>query len=85
MTMVFRHGCCDSVVVKEVIDRGALTRCHKIISAISMGLGDMSVKGTPPTVGRERSLSGVGETLSAGGRRKIELTLKRRYPACTIV
>ena len=86
MTVVFKHGCCDSIVVKEVIDRGALTLCHKIISGIWMDVGETIGRGATqwlgsPASGRgvtTQSTSEVGQNLSASGKKKIELTLKRR-------
>ena len=81
MTVVFKEGCCDSIVIKEVVDRGALTLCHKIISEIWMGVGEAAGGGTQwlgssPT---GRSSDSGGQSLSASGKRKMELTLKKRY------
>ena len=87
MTVVFRHGCCDSLVVKEVVNRGALTLCHKIISGIWMGVEGVTSEGvaerfgSPPTGGHGAAGSEAGQSLSARGRRKIELTLNKRYNA----
>ena len=88
-TVVFKHGCYDSIVIKEVIDRGALTLCHKIVSSIWMGVGEMGTAGggttewlgASPVSGREAATQPTGEvghSLSASGKRKIELTLKKR-------
>ena len=88
MTVVFKHGCCDSIVVKEVVDRGALTLCHKIISGIWMDVGETIGRGATqwlgsPSAGGHKvttqTTSEVGQNLSASGKKKIELTLKRRY------
>ena len=89
MTVVFKHGCCDSIVIREVIDRGALTLCHKIVSSIWMGVGEVGTAGrgttewlgASPVSGRVATTQPTGEvghSLSASGKRKIELTLKKR-------
>lgn len=86
MTVVFRNNCCDSLVVKEVINRSALTLCHKIISGIWMGVGENLSQGsgkkfnTPP--GRPVTPGDNGgsghQSVSESGKRKLKLNLEKR-------
>ena len=90
MTIVFQQSCCDSLVVKEVIDRSALTLCHKIICGIWMGIGENAMKGdlerfsSPPGMLLTQATGAKRDdtsSVSANAKRKIQLCLKKRLEA----
>ena len=84
MTLVLRHSCCDSLVVKEVVDRSALTLCHKIVYGIWMGIEGNVGKGglekfvSPPAGLLKQATGESSGDVSANSKRKIQLSLKRR-------
>ena len=84
MTVVFRNSCCDSLVVKEVTNRSALTLCHKIISGIWMGIGDTLSEGSARQKfnsspgGPMASSTGPSLSKSSSGKKKLQLNLGKR-------
>ena len=91
MTVVFKNSCCDCLVVKEVVNRAALTLCHKLICGIWMGVGENFSQGggkkfatapggaVTPAAGDE---SGGGQSVSrstSSGKKKLQLNLGKRY------
>ena len=83
MTIVFRNNCCDSLVVKEAIDRSALTRCYNILNSIWLGVGEegggggrMKLSVTPSGPGGQVALGsngGGGQSASRSGKKKLQL------------
>lgn len=81
MTVVFRNSCCDSLVVKEAVNRTALTLFHKIISTIWMGVGEPLSRGTTKNFNSPPGGLGTPEVRSDATRsekNKLQLSLGKR-------
>ena len=85
MTVVFRNSACDSLVVKEVVNRSALTLFHKIVSAIWMGVGEPLSRGTtinfsspPGGLAMAEVKTEAGRSVSKTEKSKLQLSLGKR-------
>ena len=81
MTVVFRNSCCDSLVIKEVVNRTSLTLCYKIISGIWMDVKENLSKGVGTKFNTTPEKPVTPESSSSGlksAKRKLQLNLGKR-------